>query len=250
MTIVINILLAIAVLSLLGFVLGAVCSVGVRADSAVENKSVCDDSGMNATENLQGEPEKLCAFVKCAGVDSERRYTYVGAPDCLAAGLLAGGPTVCEYACLGLGTCAFVCKYGAISTNSGVAVVDTEKCTGCGECAEACPRGVIEIVPADAEEKVRCNNRELGSKTRKACDLGCIGCFACVKNCKYDAVEVSDSLAAINYDKCTRCGECAAACPRGAVTAPAGDETVVEDSFDESEYFSIDVGEEETVGEE
>ncbi len=249
MTIVINILLAIAVLGLLGFVLGIVCSVKVRADSETDIETVCDDSEIIAPQELQIHAEKLCAFVKCGGVDSERRYTYVGEADCVAADLLAGGPTECEFACLGLGTCALVCKHGAISTDSGVAVVNETKCTGCGECVKACPRAVIELVPEDAQEKVRCNNRELGSKARKACDLGCIGCFACVKNCKYDAIEVSDSLAVINYDKCTRCGECVSACLRGTITSPATDEVETEDNFDESEYFSFDVEAEEAAEE-
>ncbi len=245
MTIVINILLAIVALGLLGFIFGVAGSVKPREDG----ETVCNDSGIIANEEMKTHDEKLCAFVKCGGVDSERRYTYVGAPDCVAAALLAGGPAMCEFACLGLGTCLSVCKHGAISTDSGVAVVDATKCTGCGECVKACPRAVIELVPADAREKVCCNNRELGSKARKACDLGCIGCFACVKNCNCDAIEVSDSLAVINYDKCIRCGECATACPRGTITAPVAAKVETEDNFDESEYFSLDVGEEEAVEE-
>lgn len=245
MTIVINILLAIAVFGLFGFVLGIAGSVKIREDG----EPGCVESEIIAHEELEARDEKLCAFVKCGGVDSERRYTYVGASDCVAADLLADGPAMCEFACLGLGTCVSVCKHGAISIDSGVAVVDETKCTGCGECVKVCPRAVIELVPVDAEEKVRCNNRELGSKARKACDIGCIGCFACVKTCNCDAIEVADSLAVINYDKCTHCGECAVACPRGTITAPATAEIATEDNFDESEYFSLDVGEEEAVEE-
>lgn len=241
-SIVINILLAIGVLGAIGLVLGAVCALCADAKSSVQSEAF--GAGEEKPASEQEEKSCLRAFVKCAGAEAELKYTYVGASDCLAASLLAGGHKACAYSCLGFGSCMNVCKSGAISVESGVAEVSAEKCTGCGECEAACPRGVIEMIPRDADYAVQCNNTELGSQTRKICEVGCIGCLACVNNCKYNAIEVCDSIAHIDYSKCARCGECASVCPRGIITAPPEAEPE-EEAFDEAEYFSLQIEEEE-----
>ena len=234
MTVFINILIAVAVLGVLSFLFGL-------AAAFSNGKSEGTQPEINASGSEKNE--KLRAFIKCAGEESERRYTYVGAEDCFAASRLAGSYKSCAYSCLGLGSCADVCKYGAISTDNGLAVIDSDKCTGCGRCVAACPRGVIEMIPQDALYAVRCSNASLGMLTRKICDLGCIGCLACVKTCKYEAIEVKDSIAHIDYSKCTNCGECADVCPRGIITAPPIPEPE-EEPFDESEYFELSLEEE------
>ena len=48
----------------------------------------------------------------------------------------------------------------------------------------------------------------------KACPNGCLGLGACVKNCKFDAIKIINGVAAVDYEKCTACGMCAAACPK------------------------------------
>ena len=45
----------------------------------------------------------------------------------------------------------------------------------------------------------------------------CVGCGACIKACAYDAIKVTDKLAAINIDKCVVCGACVEACPFDAI---------------------------------
>ena len=237
MTYFLSILAAVAASSLLAFLIGALCSVSVKPES---------DSVAFRLELIPDEPEKpkLRAFVRCSGHDTEYKYTYVGARDCFAADLLAGGSKMCEFSCLGLGTCAEICPHSAISVTSGVAEVDAEKCDGCGKCANVCPRGIISLIPHGSEYNVRCSNRSLGSLTRKICEAGCIGCHACEKTCKYGAIEIVESLAYIDLSKCTSCGECASVCPRGIITAPPAEE----EEFDESEYFklSVETDEEET----
>jgi electron transport complex protein RnfB len=48
----------------------------------------------------------------------------------------------------------------------------------------------------------------------KACPNGCLGLATCVKNCKFDAIKIINGVAAVDYEKCTACGACAAACPK------------------------------------
>lgn len=230
MDVVINILLALALLGVTGAICGALCSLfALPAKTRTKRKRYIDN-----TEN-----DDLVAFVKCRGTDVSLKYTYAGENDCRSATMLAGGAKECPFSCLGLGSCAAVCPEGAISVNNGVAEVDTDKCIACGKCVSICPRGAVELVPISAIYKVACGNRELGMHSRKNCEVGCIGCLACVKNCKYGAVSVENNLAVIDYSKCKSCGKCAAVCPRGIITAPP--QVPEEESFDESEYFSLKI---------
>jgi len=48
----------------------------------------------------------------------------------------------------------------------------------------------------------------------KACPNGCLGLGTCAKNCKFDAIKIINGVAAVDYDKCTACGACVAACPK------------------------------------
>jgi len=67
--------------------------------------------------------------------DAQTKYSYDGLNDCRAAALLSGGMKVCNIGCLGLGTCAAACRFGAIVMGpEGLPVVDEVKCTGCGTC--------------------------------------------------------------------------------------------------------------------
>ena len=68
--------------------------------------------------------------------------------DCRAAALLSGGMKVCSIGCLGLGTCAAICPFNAITMGEdGLPVVDDELCTGCGTCERACPKHIISCPP-------------------------------------------------------------------------------------------------------
>jgi len=51
----------------------------------------------------------------------------------------------------------------------------------------------------------------------KACDVACIGCMMCKKECPNDAVVIEDFLAKIDYEKCVECGACVLKCPRKAI---------------------------------
>jgi len=160
--------------------------------------------------------ERYVAFVRCSGgAKSERKYNYVGLSDCFSAlNSIGGGPLTCRFGCLGLGSCAKVCKFGALSVINGVAVVDNEKCGGCMQCAATCPKRLIAKIPYKSQFRVGCNSHAKGAAVRKLCEAGCIGCGICVKNCPSNAIALEDNLAVIDYAKCTNCGTCAEKCPR------------------------------------
>ena len=164
---------------------------------------------------------KRVAFVKCHGTCQVAgdHYDYSGPEDCKSAAIAPGrGKKMCDYGCLGFGSCQKVCDNEAISIVDGIAVVDPEKCGACGRCVNACPMGLIEIVPYDANVRVACSSKDKGNITMKACKAGCVGCGICVKTCEYGAVTVTDNVAHIDYDKCTRCGACAEKCPKKIIT--------------------------------
>lgn len=53
----------------------------------------------------------------------------------------------------------------------------------------------------------------------QGCPYGCLGYGDCEVVCDYDAIDIIDGLATINYDKCTGCGACVKACPRNIISS-------------------------------
>lgn len=188
----------------------------------------CDS--LNALAVLLGveasPTEKILARVLCHG-DSEHcipQYKYTGIYDCRAAAILAGGPSACTFGCVGLLTCAKACAFGAISMNhKGLASIDETLCTGCGRCAEICPKNVIALIPQKHSVYVACRTTEKGMAVAKICKAGCFACGLCSKKCPEAAIEMTNNLPVIDYDKCTGCGVCASVCPKGSIafTGPA-----------------------------
>lgn len=169
-------------------------------------------------DNSNAKPKY--ARVVCQGGKAERvdRFYYMGVADCAAAGMLNGGPKVCEYGCLGLGNCIRACKFGALKINeNNLPEVDPDRCTGCGACVKACPRGLMKLIDGDQQVMVLCKSHYKGPEVRKACKVGCIGCGICAKNCLEQAITVTDFLAEINPEKCTACGICVEKCPMKAI---------------------------------
>ncbi len=163
---------------------------------------------------------RMVAFVKCQG-DCEHThmdYNYTGLQDCQMLDFVPNqGPKSCNFGCQGYGSCERVCPFDAIHVVNGVAVVEKEKCRACGNCLAVCPRGLIEMVPYEAEYLVACSSNEKGPEVKKSCEIGCIGCGLCKKNCEAGAVSVDTFLAHIDYDKCVSCGVCAEKCPKKCI---------------------------------
>ncbi len=198
---------------------GAICNMGARTNMCPVGgdavaKQIADIMGVEAEEDV-----KMIARVQCRGCfdNAKVKYIYDGAPDCRTAANLSGGPKMCNYGCLGLGSCAKVCKFGAIRIENGLAVIDPEKCVACGACARECPRGIIKVLPANSEYLVSCKSRNKGKFVKENCSAGCIGCGICAKTCPNGAIEFNNNIAVINPALCVNCGACAAKCPQKAI---------------------------------
>lgn len=163
--------------------------------------------------------EKMVAFVKCSGdcENASARAHYVGISDCVSAFASGLSPWTCDYGCLGFGSCAAACPFGAIMVENGVASVDRTLCRACGKCIAVCPKHLIELVPDKAPYAVRCSSHDRGSAVKKVCTAGCLACKLCEKQCEAGAIRVENSVAHIDYEKCTGCGKCAEKCPVGVI---------------------------------
>ncbi len=92
------------------------------------------------------EPDIALPDCEYGTKDAEIKYRYDGINDCRAAMLLSGGMKVCNIGCLGLGSCAKACPFGAITMGEDhLPVVDKELCTGCGTCERVCPKNIIKL---------------------------------------------------------------------------------------------------------
>ena len=193
----------------------------VSAGDAPVNK--CSVGGAEAASKIAqimgvdaGAQVRMRAQVMCSGTGeyAKKKYIYEGIDDCVAASKIGGGDKLCKNGCIGLGTCVRACPFDAIVVENGVAAVDYSKCKGCGICVSACPKGIIKLIPFDAKHWVGCMSVDDGKNTRKVCDVGCISCKLCQKNCPAGAINVDNFVASIDYDKCTGCDICTDKCPR------------------------------------
>lgn len=51
----------------------------------------------------------------------------------------------------------------------------------------------------------------------KLCAFGCLGLGSCVAACKFEALCVQNGVAVVDPERCSGCGACASACPKGLI---------------------------------
>ena len=105
--------------------------------------------------------------------DADTKFEYDGMRDCRAVALLNGGMKVCTIGCLGLGTCAQVCPFNAITMGpKGLPVVDEKRCTGCGTCERACPKHIITLSSVTRRILKEYTTEECTTPCQRACPAG------------------------------------------------------------------------------
>ncbi|MEG1656583.1 MAG: RnfABCDGE type electron transport complex subunit B [Christensenellaceae bacterium] len=199
----------------------AACAV-LNADAA---QKIADVLGVEA-----GEIKPKVARIMCLGSQGhcKDKFVYDGAMDCRAAYAVASGFKACRFACLGLGTCAKVCKFGAITMGKdGIAFIDEEKCTGCGRCVEQCPQSSIAVLHRDIDVYAACTNIDKGKPVMENCTAGCIGCGICAKACPFGAITMENNLPVIDTKKCRSCWTCVEKCPRKCMLTTKSNKTAV-----------------------
>lgn len=208
------------------------------AKALVEGKANVNSCNATSKENkeaigeilgVQVDAEETKLVVACRGGNNAiDKYDYMGYGDCRSMSLLGGGRKLCDWGCLGMGSCTDACPEHAIDVrDGGFAVIDQDMCIGCGRCANACPKGLIKRIPKKAKFYIACSNCMRGAKSvHEKCSVGCLGCGLCAKICPQKAITMVNNLPVIDYSKCVGCGLCSEKCPAKCILA-------CEDAFEE-----------------
>jgi electron transport complex protein RnfB len=173
------------------------------------------------TGKAAGDADPQVMFRRCLKMEGNvaKKYDYAGVMTCASAKLLDGGPNACSYSCMGFGDCVRACPFGAMWLEDGMVRISPSKCTGCGNCAKACPNGILELVSRRARVMIFCSTQDKGKAVRDACELGCISCGVCIKQCPAQCISEEGNRIVIDHKACLdygpSCGEiCVEKCPR------------------------------------
>jgi len=167
-----------------------------------------------------GTQEKIVARLACAGGThvARNKAHYQGMPSCRGAALISGGGKACFWGCLGLGDCATVCDFDAITMNEhGLPEVDIDKCTACGDCVEICPKDLFTLRPTSHQLWVACKNLEQGDAVLEECQVACTACGKCAKDAPGNFISMNNNLPVINYENYINTREPMEKCPTGAI---------------------------------
>ena len=188
------ILIAVIVLGAIGLIAAVILFVAAKKFAVHEDERIGQVAAVLPQANCGG-----CGFPGCSG--------FAGA--CVKAadagsleGMLCpvGGQPVMEQV-------ADILGMTAAPSAPKVAVV---RCSGS---CEARPR-VAEFDGARS-----CKVQQMLGSGETACAYGCLGCGDCVAVCQFGALSMDETtgLPVVDEEKCTACGACAKACPRGII---------------------------------
>ena len=142
----------------------------------------CVAAGVETAEEIAGilgvtveakEPDIARPGCTYGVADADTKFVYDGMNDCRAAAMLSGGMKVCTIGCLGLGTCARVCPFNAITMGAdGLPAVDEILCTGCGTCERVCPKHIITLSSVTRRILREYTTDECTTPCQRACPAG------------------------------------------------------------------------------
>ena len=212
---------------------GACGQAGCRAfaEALVENRAEPAQCTVSPRESIDeiaetlgveaGDVEKRIAMLACAGGNhvARMRAHYDGLKSCRAAAVVGGGPKECLWGCLGLGDCADVCDFDAITMDRfGLPRVDAAKCTACGDCVDICPKDLFSLHPVSHRLWVACRSLLHGEEALHECEVACDGCGRCAKDAAPGLIEMKDNLPVIDYSRNHLASrEAIERCPTGAI---------------------------------
>ena len=135
-----------------------------------------------------------CGFAGCAGFAqavAKHQAAYNGCPP--------GGA----------GTAAKIAETLGVDTAESVRRVAFIKCNGKEESVR---RNYIYDGPKSCVAA-----SQLATGGNKTCSYSCIGLESCKNACLFNAIIMTESIAVVDEQKCTACGKCIAACPKGLI---------------------------------
>ena len=192
------ILFAVAALGGLGIIFGLLLSF-VDKKFAVPT----DERVALIREQLGGANCGACGFAGC-----DAFAAAVAAGDALPNGCPAGGAKAANAIAAIMG----------VTVETGDPVVARVRCHGTGENVS---------YRYDYQGPQSCRAAAGISGGPKLCEFACVGLGDCVKACRFNAIDVVDSVAVIDETRCTGCGMCAKACPRAIIDLLPRNQTVM-----------------------
>ena len=197
---ILNIIIAIAVLGGIGLVFGIVLAVSSKILTVEENPLL-----QPLTDALPGANCGGCGCSGCAAY---------------AEAVLSGSASVGQCTVGGEAASAKMAEIlGMDTVPDTVRTVAFVRCTGLGH-------DTTKYTYAGIEDCLAATRLPGGGPI--ACSYGCLGYGSCEKACPYGAIHVENFVAKVDEEKCTGCSICVSTCPRHLIRLiPYGDETVV-----------------------
>lgn len=194
------ILIAVIVLGGIGLISALILYVASKKFAVHEDPRIAQVSEVLPQANCGG-----CGYPGCSGF----------ATACVKA---ADGGSLGDLNCAPGGKAVMEKVAGILGLQAGEAApkVAVVRCNGT---CEARPR-VVEFNGASS-----CKIQQMTGMGETMCGYGCLGGGDCVSACLFGAITVNPQtgLAEVDESKCTACGACAKACPRGIIEIrPAG----------------------------